>query len=103
MAIDFYLLDDKSHRNLIFQLEENDLSIIEDALIKLQKLTGVVIDAYGKTTMYPDHVKLWLKLLEELELDNKRNKDGHYSRIMSLKEFLRMVSKNGEGLLIIGD
>lgn len=103
MAIDFYLLDDRSHNNLIYQLEENDLLLIEDALISFKKLTGVIIDAYGRTTIYPDHVKLLLKLLEELEFDDKRNKEGCNSKIVSLKEFLKMLVKNGEGLLIIGD
>lgn len=100
MAIEFYSLSEKGHKSLILQIEESDLLIVEDSLIGLQSLTGVNIDAYGKTKVHPEHVKLWLKLLES----RISTKQGNSEKVVEIIiKVIRNTVQQHLGLLIIGD
>ena len=103
MAIDFFDLEDKNRSNLIFQIEEDDLLTVDETLIKLEKLTGVFVDAYGITKMHPDHVKLWFRLLEEFANNTSVSKSTHSKVINSILNFVKNSVRTNSGLLIIGD
>jgi len=61
MGMDIYLSTDKN--NLIGTI--NSLSSIKKQLVEFEKKTGVIIDEYGKTNLYFDHIKLLNELINQ--------------------------------------
>ncbi len=61
MGMDIYFSTDKN--NLVATIDS--LSSIEKPLVEFKKKTGVVIDEYGKTNLYFDHIKLLNELINQ--------------------------------------
>lgn len=59
--MDIYLSTDKN--TIIGTI--NSLSSIKKQILEFEKKTGVVIDEYGKTHLYFDHIKLLIELISE--------------------------------------
>jgi len=84
MGLDIYLSSDKS--NLLATIDS--LNSIEKPLIEFEKKTGVVIDEYGKTNLYFDHIKLLNELI---------NQQNEWKIV-----FQKAIDRNS-GLIIEGD
>ncbi|MCP4054621.1 MAG: hypothetical protein GY739_16485 [Mesoflavibacter sp.] len=84
MGMDIYLSTDKN--NLIGSI--NSLISIQKQLLEFEKKTGVVIDEYGKTNLYLDHIKL---LNEAIKQPNE------------WKVVFQKAIENNCGLIIEGD
>ena len=61
MGMDIYFSSDKT--KLVLTIDS--LKSIENELITFEKQTGIVIDEYGKTNLYLDHIKLLYKLIDK--------------------------------------
>lgn len=96
MALDFYNLNDKKHKELLFQINTNELDLIRDALNKFKKLTGIEIDPYGDTRIYAEHALLLAGLIKD-SLDNQNVDDEQVNQIY--KNFTGV----SDGFIAIGD
>ncbi|CAN7171874.1 hypothetical protein LJR129_000290 [Acidovorax sp. LjRoot129] len=74
-------------------MKDSDIRLFEHAFEELQKKTGVFIDPYGKCKIYPDHLKIIQKALE----NSKSDVASRFSK------FLDEVIFQGEVLTADGD
>lgn len=74
-------------------MKDSDIRLFEQAFEELQKKTGVFIDPYGKCKIYPDHLKIIQKALE----NSKSDVASRFSK------FLDEVIFQGEVLTADGD
>ena len=63
MSLDFSYLSDKGGIFPKYTLVDRDSSLFEAAFSDLQEKTGVFIDPYGTTRIYPDHQRLLISFL----------------------------------------
>lgn len=90
MAIEFYSLTDASRKQPLFSISHRDFDLLEDVWDQYQKLTGLSIDTYGTSRVYPGHVDLIKKLL--LVRSDK-----------AAKALLLSLDKSDAGFLVMGD
>lgn len=88
--MDFYSLSDRLRKHKLFSISEKEFELLDDVWSQYKKLTGVYIDAYGTTRIYPEHVTLIKKLL--LNHSDK-----------AAKKLLSYLDKSNEGYLLLGD
>jgi hypothetical protein len=69
-----------------------DFTLIETELNLFKRKTGIMIDQYGTTRLYFDHVKLLVELI-------KTNK----KEINNIKSILKLAVENEHSLLFEGD
>ena len=55
--LDVSYFSDKCGCEPSIQLKDKTISMLDDAFIYLRSKTGVYIDCYGKTILYPEHKK----------------------------------------------
>lgn len=84
MALDIYLSSNKNQS--IASIEST--SSIQRELVILEQQTGVIIDEYGTTNLYLDHIKLMNNLLDD---------KNEWSMV-----FNEAIDSNS-GLIILGD
>ena len=84
MGMDIYLSTDKG--NLIGTIDS--LNSIQKELFEFEKKTGILINEYGRTNLYFDHIKLLNELI------NKSNE---------WKIVFQKAIENNCGLIIEGD
>lgn len=72
MAIDFYdlLAPDKK----LFEISQDDFNEIEFVFLHLREKTGVVIDPYGRSRIYRNHVELVISFMTEAINGSNSNK-----------------------------
>jgi hypothetical protein len=87
-----YLSDGKGNRPS-FAIHYNEINLFEEAFLKLKQKTGVYVDHFGKTRIYPDHQKILINSL--LKRDERR--------IIEFIKFLETSCKDGEVLIADGD
>ncbi|AWQ48547.1 hypothetical protein WCU37_15320 [Serratia marcescens] len=91
--LDFSYLSDTDGSKPSVILNDKKVQLIESSLLYLKGKTGVYVDPYGKTRIYPDHQKILISHL----LDNK---DEDIKKLVSL--FIEAVSLD-EVIIADGD
>jgi hypothetical protein len=101
MAVQFYSLEDRLVKNILFELNEDDFEVMFKVLVDFKKLTGIYIDPYGTTKIYPDHIKLIISIFENYlnQLNTKKNYVLK-ERLVKLSDEFRKVKG---GLFVVGD
>jgi hypothetical protein len=67
--LDFSYLSDIDGSKPHLTLDYKTVQLLNDAFLYLKEKTGIYIDPYGKTRIYPDHQRILIHYL----LDNKDN------------------------------
>lgn len=95
MGLDIYYISDRKRGNCLITLSRSDLVFLEKSIFSLKEKTGVYIDAYGTTKLYPDHGKILLSSINCLKVSNK-----------NIEDFLRIIQlsiEKDEILILEGD
>ncbi|MBB5395554.1 hypothetical protein [Mucilaginibacter sp. AK015] len=102
MALDFYDIGDNKRTLRLFSLSENDFQLLNDALLELEKLSGLNIDYYGTTKIYSQQVQVLSTYIQNIasELNDFGSEKIKKDSLMQLDKYLCKVK---EGFLIIGD
>ena len=87
-----YLLDVDGNKPFI-ELNLSEVDFFEEAFSHLKKKTGVFIDPYGDTRIYPDHQRIVIDFLAS-------NKD---KTAIKLRDFFKTASDKDEVLFASGD
>ena len=87
-----YLSDTDGSKPSLF-LNDKSAELLNDAFLYLEKKTGIYIDPYGTTKVYPDHQKILINYL----LDNENNE------IKKLLAYFREAISQDEVILADGD
>jgi hypothetical protein len=74
-------------------LSDKSVELLNDALFYLEKKTGIYIDPYGTTKVYPDHQKILIKYLSN-------NKDDEIKKLLA---YFREAVSQDEIILADGD
>lgn len=76
------------------KLSTSDIHLLEKELFLLKEKTGIYIDPYGTTRLYPDHGKILLNAIEHRK--NVKN-------IISLMKIIQDFIEKDEVLIFEGD
>lgn len=87
-----YLSDDQGDKPS-FMIHDRDFKFFEPAFLDLKQKTGVYIDPYGKTRVYPEHQRMLINFL---------TKDSE-DKVVGFVCFLRGSAEEGEVLMADGD
>ena len=74
-------------------LSDKSVELLNDALFYLEKKTGIYIDPYGTTKVYPDHQKILINYLSN-------NKDNEIKKLLA---YLKEAVSQDEVILADGD
>ena len=74
-------------------LSDKSVKLLDDALFYLEEKTGIYIDPYGTTKVYPDHQKILIKYLSN-------NKDDEIKKLLA---YFREAVSQDEIILADGD
>ena len=74
-------------------LSDKIVKLLDDALFYLEEKTGIYIDLYGTTKVYPDHQKILIKYLSN-------NKDDEIKKLLA---YFREAVSQDEIILADGD
>ena len=74
-------------------LSDKSVELLNDALFYLEKKTGIYIDPYGTTKVYPDHQKILINYLSN-------NKDNEIKKLLA---YFRKAVSQDEVILADGD
>jgi len=99
MALDFYYSSDKKLNSVLFSLDDIEFETLRPVVVQFRKLTGIVIDQYGKTRLHHVHVQLIIELIEEL-VTLKNESTQLYKQLLIVKE--KFASVNAD-LIAVGD
>ncbi|KOC91623.1 hypothetical protein [Winslowiella iniecta] len=91
--IDFSYLSDKTGVEPSFIIKDAELNIFEEAFIYLKEKTGIYIDPYSKTRVYPSHQGILIEYFNKSV--EKRAKE--------FVEYLKISQKKDEVLIADGD
>ncbi|UVK82387.1 hypothetical protein LOY46_23015 [Pseudomonas sichuanensis] len=87
-----YLSDDQGDKPS-FMIHDRGFKFFEPAFLDLKQKTGVYIDPYGKTRVYPEHQRILINFL---------TKDSE-DKVVGFVCFLRVSAEEGEVLMADGD
>jgi len=87
-------LEQQTTEEPYLNLSHTEFNMLLPYFNQLQIKTGVVIDEYSDTKLYPEHSKFLLELIDENIGDNNIN---------TLISLLKKSSKESVNLLFIGD
>ncbi|MCZ5215761.1 hypothetical protein ACBQ92_16270 [Escherichia fergusonii] len=93
MMLDVSYFSDKCGCEPSIQLKDKTISMLDDAFIYLRSKTGVYIDCYGKTILYPEHQKIVIDYL----------RDNNNEEFVKFIRFLLTASKSHEVVIFDGD
>ena len=85
MGLDVYSVRDKKMENCLITLSNSDVRLLEREISLLKEKTGVYIDPYGTTKVYPDHCKILLEAI----LRNKKEGGNIINFIGVIKESIK--------------
>ena len=74
-------------------LSDKSVKLLDDALFYLEEKTGIYIDPYGTTKVYPDHQKILINYLSN-------NKDDEIEKLLA---YFREAVSQDEIILADGD
>lgn len=85
----------------LFELTDDAYNVLEQSFEKFERKTGIFIDPYGKTTLYPDNLRL---LIEIIKQDISKSSSGIYDETVEivLKQLVLLFQSN-ETLEAVGD
>jgi len=69
MGLDVYSSADKKMQHCLVSLSDYDICMLEEGISLLREKTGIYLDPYGTTKLYPDHGKILLNFI----IKNKKN------------------------------
>ena len=87
-----YLSDTYGSKPSLF-LNDKSVELLSNAFLYLEKKTGIYIDPYGTTKVYPDHQKILINYLS----DNENNE------IKKILAYFREAISQDEVILADGD
>ncbi|MFQ1012472.1 hypothetical protein ACFX2U_06370 [Gilliamella apicola] len=87
-----YISDTDGSKPSLF-LSDKSVKLLDDALFYLEEKTGIYIDPYGTTKVYPDHQKILIKYLSN-------NKDDEIKKLLA---YFREAVSQDEIILADGD
>ena len=93
IMLNFSYLSDTDGSKPSLLLSDKNIELLNDALFYLEKKTGIYINPYGTTKVYPDHQKILINYLS----NNKNNE------IKKLLAYLREAISQDEVILADGD
>ena len=101
MALDFYQIDNT--KQLLFQIDDAGCAAFEPVLKEFKKMTGLYIDQYSSTRIYPDHVRLLMNLLDKAANYNdiKNEKNDFNNKL--LRRLYDDFSQTTGTLIAVGD
>jgi len=85
MGLDVYSVSDKKMENCLITLSNSDVRLLEMEIYFLKEKTGVYVDLYGTTKLYPDHSKILLEVI----LKNKKEGKNIINFINVIKESIK--------------
>ncbi|WP_041411680.1 hypothetical protein [Serratia sp. FGI94] len=91
--LDLYYLSDSDGTKPSLILTDKVLRKIEASFLKLKNKTGVYIDPYGKTRVYPEHQKILID-----DLSDFKDED-----VVSLVNYLIEARNDNEVIIADGD
>jgi hypothetical protein len=94
MSVEVYSSHDKNMKNCLVEISRSDFLLLEESICALKEKTGVYIDPYGDTKLYPDHGKILLSLM-----DSKKTNDN----VRRLLNIIQESIDKDELLFFIGD
>ncbi|BDR57662.1 hypothetical protein [Xylocopilactobacillus apicola] len=74
--LDFSYLSDTDGSKPSLALKDKTIQLLEDAFLDLKEKTGIYIDPYGKTRIYPAYQKILLDYLSD-------NKDEEIKKLVT--------------------
>ncbi|MWP63131.1 hypothetical protein [Gilliamella sp. Pas-s25] len=63
--LDFSYLSDQNGSKPSVVLSDKKIQLLEQAFIDLKQKTGIIIDAYGRCRIYPNHQRILINLLQK--------------------------------------
>ena len=91
--LNFSYLSDTDGSKPSLLLSDKSIELLNDALFYLEKKTGIYIDPYGTSKVYPGHQKILIDYLSN-------NKDNEIKKILA---YLREAVSQDEVILADGD
>jgi hypothetical protein len=96
MALDFYDLEDIHFKHKLFEIGNNEFEDIKDVFKELEQISGINIDPYATTRIYPNHVQFIISCIDK---HNKKSTKRRKYISQILDKFLKVKG----GLLVVGD
>ena len=93
IMLNFTYLSDTDGSKPSLLLNDKSIKLLNDALFYLEKKTGIYIDPYGTTKVYPGHQKILINYLSN-------NKDNEIKKLLA---YLREAISQDEVILADGD
>lgn len=91
--LDFSYLSDQKGCKPSLVLSDKKVQLLEQAFIYLKQKTGIMIDAYGRTRIYPNHQKILINLLQ-------KHNDSEIKKLVML---LKQAVSEDEVIIADGD
>ncbi|OCG19405.1 hypothetical protein A9G29_03295 [Gilliamella sp. Fer2-1] len=91
--LDFSYLSDQDGSKSSLVLNDKKAQLLDHAFTYLRQKTGIMIDPYGQTRIYPDHQKILINLLHQ----------HNDSEIQKLVLLFKQASSEDEIILADGD
>ncbi|PIT15212.1 hypothetical protein [Snodgrassella alvi] len=91
--LDFSYLSDTDGSKPSLTLDYKTTQLLNDAFLYLKEKTGIYIDPYGKTRIYPDHQRILINYLV-------KNKDNEIKKLVA---FLSEAISKDEVIIADGD
>jgi hypothetical protein len=91
--LDFPYLSDDEGRKPSFAMDYKTINKIENCFFYLKEKTGIYIDPYGRTRVYPDHQRILINYLK-----NTKDKE-----VIDFINFLTIASNEDEVIIADGD
>ena len=91
--LNFSYLSDTDGSKPSLLLNDKSIKLLNDALFYLEKKTGIYIDPYGTTKVYPGHQKILINYLSN-------NKDNEIKKLLA---YLKEAVSQDEVILADGD
>lgn len=91
MSIHFYKKG-KVNTTSLFELTDETFEILEPSFNKFEKKTGIFIDPYGRTALYPDNLQLLCEMIRQDFPQASGKNNGSVELI--IKQFLLLYQSN---------
>lgn len=97
--LDCYDLGDTRRESVLFSFRESALSVLAPALAGLERASGVELDPYGTTRLYPNQLETLLELIAACPIGDPALE----AEVGRLSGFLSERVRAGAGILIEGE
>jgi hypothetical protein len=94
MSLEVYFSHDNKMKNCLIEISRSDFLLLEESICALKEKTGVYIDPYGNTKLYPDHGMILLELMVFKKINDN---------VIRLLNIIQESIDRDEILLFVGD